>query len=151
MTLPCDTPRTPHTHDNRNMCYHRLYIFSICGHSLYAPTPLLLCKDSAIPPDAPASAACTPRAHPFQSLRIHRLCALCDRRRSALLAEVERDREIKFDQWRWKVAYQNPAAEQEAWKRWGSGCQDVAERFRRRETERSARMEGDVEVAWGER
>lgn len=130
------------------MCYHRLYIFSTCGHSLFLPQPLLLCKSASLssttndPPSSSASSTtCEPRAHPYQSLRIHRLCARCEQRRSLLLAEVENSgSEVKFEPWRWKVAYQNPSAEGEAWKRWGDASVDPEEILRRRE-ERRAKSE----------
>lgn len=41
-------------------------------------------------------------------------------RRENLLTSLESgQQEVRFDTWRWKVAYRNPAIESEAWKHWG--------------------------------
>ena len=53
-----------------------------------------------------------PHAHPFQSFRIYRLCAVCTRRRNALLAKVEEGKEVRFEDWRWRVKYQSPRADE---------------------------------------
>ena len=42
------------------------------------------------------------------------------RRRNALLAKVEEGREVRFEDWRWKVKYQSPRADEGRWKDWGS-------------------------------
>ncbi|KAF2808609.1 uncharacterized protein BDZ99DRAFT_572444 [Mytilinidion resinicola] len=131
------------------MCYHRLYIFTTCGHSCYATYPILPCdavrnaprdptkSSSEItkplpvarpsqPPSSPifsdeplnkgkgkekaqtdVTSCPGPQSHPLQSLRLHRLCAVCTRRRDALLCEVESGHVVRFEDWRWKVKYQS--------------------------------------------
>ncbi|KAF2498828.1 hypothetical protein BU16DRAFT_558871 [Lophium mytilinum] len=129
------------------MCYHRLYIFSTCGHSCYATYPILPCDAVRNAPRRPTNSSSEitkplpvarpsrspaapifqdelldkgkgkettravvtscpgPQSHPLQSVRLHRLCAVCTRRRDALLAEVESGRVVRFEDWRWKVKY----------------------------------------------
>jgi len=72
-----------------------------------------------------------PRAHPFQSFRIYRFCAVCTRRRNALLAKVEEGKEVRFEDWRWKVKYQSPRADEGRWKDWGSVGEVMGWRVRR--------------------
>ncbi|XTI95861.1 hypothetical protein V2W45_1449562 [Cenococcum geophilum] len=74
-----------------------------------------------------------PRAHPFQSFRIYRLCAVRTRRRNALLAKVEEGKEVRFEDWRWKVKYQSPRADEGRWKDWGSVGEVMGWRVRRGE------------------
>jgi len=112
------------------MCYHRLYIFTTCGHSLFHLQPLQPCrKKSSIPPYT----TCAPLAHPYQSLKIHRLCLACTRQRDALIAQIESGQEIRFEDWRWRVAYRSPIADEESWRTWGDdgGAKDMGMRKKR--------------------
>ncbi|OCK97076.1 uncharacterized protein K441DRAFT_606723 [Cenococcum geophilum 1.58] len=123
------------------MGYHYLYIFTTCGHSTFATHPLLPCAASHSQPrrtldikPLPDLNGCHgPRAHPFQSFRIYRLCAVRTRRRNALLAKVEEGKEVRFEDWRWKVKYQSPRADEGRWKDWGSVGEVMGWRVRRGE------------------
>ena len=103
------------------MCYHKLYIFTTCGHSIYSSVPLLTCRHASIAPTSLYSIECKMQAHPFQSLKIESLCFTCQRRRSVLLEQLENQQLIRFDDWQWKVSYAVPdvgiAEQQEARKR----------------------------------
>lgn len=92
------------------MCYHKLYIFTTCGHSTYCPKPLLTCRHASIGPLSTYSEECELRAHPFQSLKIESLCSTCQRDRNTLLGRLESDQIVRFDEWRWKVSYSAAAA-----------------------------------------
>ncbi|GME54478.1 hypothetical protein GTA08_BOTSDO02360 [Neofusicoccum parvum] len=102
------------------MCYHKLYIFATCGHSFWQPLPLEQCGDASMSPSAGFSSACQPRSHPFQTRKIYELCLRCRQRRDGLLAEAEkRGGEVRFEEWKWRMKYQSPQAEENAWKTWG--------------------------------
>ena len=64
---------------------------------------------------------CTPKAHPFQTLRVEGNCAGCEREREERLrrvfgGEVREESEegngmvekVRFDEWKWKVKYAAP-------------------------------------------
>ena len=91
------------------MCYHRLYIYTICGHphwgSIQAPCALL-----ALPPpsaiDLNPQLGCPNRQnHPFQTLRFHSLCPACVKQRDRNILALERDGVGPKDRigqaWRW--------------------------------------------------
>ncbi|KAL1636127.1 hypothetical protein SLS58_009976 [Diplodia intermedia] len=108
------------------MCYHRFYIFTTCGHSFWQPGPLARCRDASFPDNSAAAAffstTCEPRSHPFQTRKLYTLCWHCGRRRDALLAQAELGREeVRFEEWKWRMKYQSPQADENAWRTWGSG------------------------------
>lgn len=92
------------------MCYHKLYIFTTCGHSFFGTKPLVMCRHASIAPMATYSRACELQAHPFQSLKFDNLCRECQRRRSILLDRLECHQIVRFDEWQWKVSYSAPHA-----------------------------------------
>ncbi|KAK4995438.1 hypothetical protein LTR66_004737 [Elasticomyces elasticus] len=100
------------------MCYHRLYIYDTCGHSFFSNIPLSVCRHASISPFASFSKTCDIRAHPFQSVKLEKLCAQCQRQRDMLLTAVEQDQIVRFEEWRWKVSYRSPAAAQNGWLSW---------------------------------
>jgi len=162
-TLPKQSPQ--HLHQNidvpvapiycNTMCYHALYIFTTCGHSLFTPPPLLPCSLATLPSNSTPSSTtsiptCHPRAHPYRSKKLDRLCAACHRRRTLYLQQVEEGNaeEVKVPDWKWRVAYRSPAAEAESWRSWGeaggiggSGWERDEVRRRREEREENARRE----------
>ena len=93
------------------MCYHKLYIFTTCGHSTYSSRPLRLCRHASIAPVSTYSHTCKLRAHPFQSLRIEALCTNCQTERDSLLTVLESHSIVRFEESRWKVSYEAPAKE----------------------------------------
>lgn len=49
------------------------------------------------------------------------LCLLCTLRRENLLTNLESGQQgVRFEAWKWKVAYCNPATESEGWRQWGN-------------------------------
>lgn len=156
------------------MCWHKLYIFTLCGHSVVAasptryglcqaesperikyesdypsatvPTPRISLSNESTPSPTVDSLTQTentsdkgqgkidisdteprkiqenecagPRTHPYHTVRIHRLCAMCTRRRDILLASAETTSSIRFDEWKWKVKYQSPRVEDAVRKDW---------------------------------
>ncbi|KAJ4345587.1 uncharacterized protein N0V89_011720 [Didymosphaeria variabile] len=60
--------------------------------------------------------------HPFQTLSIHTSCALCLRRRAALLQQLgEETSTVRFEDWRWKVKYLSPTPEEARYSaEWGN-------------------------------
>lgn len=92
------------------MCYHKLYIYTTCGHSSFSPHPLLLCQHASIAPSSTYSTSCALLAHPFQSLKLEHLCPSCQQRRDKLLEKLDNSQTVRFDEWRWKVSYSAPAA-----------------------------------------
>ncbi|KAF2187823.1 hypothetical protein K469DRAFT_704782 [Zopfia rhizophila CBS 207.26] len=71
-------------------------------------------------PDSVHETSCTgPQAHPFQTFKIHRMCAVCTRNRDFLLAQAENRNEVKFEEWRWKVRYLSLVPEEVGWSEWG--------------------------------
>lgn len=123
------------------MCVHKFYIFLNCGHSFFAPNPLIPCPDAEFTPlhpsehyrlssklpvltHEPFSTNCTPEAHPYRTVRIYNgLCLHCEVRREHLLARAEQDigNAVRFDESKWRVQYVNEKAgkKEEAWKAWG--------------------------------
>ncbi|KAJ4296239.1 hypothetical protein N0V90_006284 [Kalmusia sp. IMI 367209] len=61
----------------------------------------------------PEAAACEIfLTHPFQTLNIDSSCAVCQRQRAALLADLEtQTARVRFEDWRWKVKYSSPTPE----------------------------------------
>ncbi|KAL1302527.1 hypothetical protein AAFC00_002913 [Neodothiora populina] len=90
------------------MCYHKLYIFTTCGHSFYSAKPLVMCRHASIDPTSSYSRTCETESHPFQTLNIERLCTGCERQRSELLERLESRPMVRFDEWQWKVSYGLP-------------------------------------------
>ncbi|KAF1812364.1 hypothetical protein P152DRAFT_487988 [Eremomyces bilateralis CBS 781.70] len=62
---------------------------------------------------------CEPRTHPFRANKIERLCLSCAREKNERLKEVVTEQEVRFEDWKWRVAYRSPRAEEKAWERWG--------------------------------
>lgn len=91
------------------MCYHKLYIFTTCGHSCYGPIPLQPCRHATIAPMSSSSESCKIQTHPYQSLKIESLCGTCQRQRSILLERLEGQEVIRFEEWQWKVSYSVPS------------------------------------------
>ncbi|KAF1989714.1 hypothetical protein K402DRAFT_390682 [Aulographum hederae CBS 113979] len=146
------------------MCYHRLYIFTTCGHSIFISPPLLPCptyhayaspsthgNHDLFPPN------CKPTAHPFKSLRLERLCFTCSQRRALLLeAAEENSTEVRIEETKWKVAYRSPAAEEESWRHWGDeemgmgqGTRAMGEWKMKRDKKRGDRNSGLLRVGFG--
>lgn len=116
----------------RRMCYHHLYIFTTCGHSVKSYDPILPCaaykaSHQAYPASRPSSARRTAattdndgrggcnviKFKPYRSHRLHRLCLSCSMRREDLLSDIDSATEVvRIDESKWRVAYRNPAAEQ---------------------------------------
>ena len=92
------------------MCYHKLYIFTTCGHSCMGKQPLIMCRHASISPISTYSSACELKTHPFQCKKIESLCWSCQRRRSELLGKLEEQQVVRFDEWQWKVSYSAPQA-----------------------------------------
>ena len=87
------------------MCCHSLYIYLTCGHSTFAPRPLIMCLHASIPPDGSHSTICEIVAHPYRSWRLEQLCPPCQERRQALLDRIDLGQKIEYDEWKWKVSY----------------------------------------------
>lgn len=103
------------------MCYHKFYIFATCGHSFWQPgPPLVPCRRAAS--SSSSAGGCQPQSHPYQTRKIYELCWACRRRRDARLVEAEkRVGAVRFEEWKWRMKYQAPRAEENAWKTWGDG------------------------------
>ncbi|EMC93421.1 hypothetical protein BAUCODRAFT_76313 [Baudoinia panamericana UAMH 10762] len=99
------------------MCCHRLFVYSVCGHSAFSITPLILCQDAAIAPDAEHSSRCELVAHPYRSLKLDMLCPSCQQRRDAILGRVEQCQVVTYDEYKWKVSYAMPAHGKDFWTR----------------------------------
>ena len=99
------------------MCCHRFYVFVTCGHSLFAPNPVVQCAEASIEPGDAYSTTCEIMTHPFQSWKIDSLCPECEERRTVMLTHIEERQKIKFDEWRWKVSYGMPAHGKDFWGR----------------------------------
>ena len=97
------------------MCCHRFWVYMTCGHSVFAPTPTVLCQEAAIPPRGSFSTSCALKSHPFQSWKVDSLCPDCDKRRGELLTRIEARQKIHYDEWRWKVSYGMPAHGKDIW------------------------------------
>lgn len=97
-----------HYSQSRRMCYHKLYIFTTCGHSFFGPMPLMTCRHASISPDSSYSSTCEIKAHPYQSLKLERLCVRCQRQRSVLLERLEGQQIVRVDEQQWKVSYSVP-------------------------------------------
>ncbi|KAK0256447.1 hypothetical protein LTR91_022775 [Friedmanniomyces endolithicus] len=97
------------------MCCHRLFIYTTCGHSTFAPEPLVLCRHAAIPPDSDHSTMCKIIAHPYKSLRLEQLCPPCQRRRDSMLGRIEQCQHVEFDEYKWKVSYAMPMHGKDYW------------------------------------
>lgn len=91
------------------MCCHKLYIYTVCGHSALSDKPLMECRHASIGPGGTFSSTCDLVAHPYQSWRLEKLCPPCQQRRDALVGRFEEAQVVKFDEWKWKVSYGMPA------------------------------------------
>ncbi|KAF9633624.1 hypothetical protein BFW01_g4518 [Lasiodiplodia theobromae] len=101
------------------MCYHKFFIFATCGHSFWQPAPLVQCRDASFSASSAFSSTCRPRSHPFQTRKVYALCWECRRQRDALLSEAEhRGEEVRFEEWKWRMKYQSPQAEESSWGKW---------------------------------
>ncbi|KAK5187822.1 hypothetical protein LTR16_009499, partial [Cryomyces antarcticus] len=74
---------------------------------------------ASISPTSLYSEACQIKSHPFQSYKLEKLCASCQGIRDALLDQIDSDQTVRFDEWKWKVAYSSPNADQNDWEKWG--------------------------------
>jgi hypothetical protein len=92
------------------MCYHKLYIFTTCGHSCMSKRPLIMCRHASISPLPTHSSGCELKTHPYQCNKIESLCWTCENRRSELLGQLEQQQVVRFDEWQWKVSYSAPQA-----------------------------------------
>lgn len=99
------------------MCCHRLYVYTVCGHSVLSEKPLIECRHASIEPDEYHSTDCEIIAHPYQSWKIETLCQPCQLQRDALMSRIEATQTVKFDEWRWKVSYGMPAHGKDFWGR----------------------------------
>lgn len=97
------------------MCCHRLYMYSVCGHSALSPAPLIECRHASIPPGQSHSTSCELIAHPYQSWKLWQLCPPCQQRRDELMGVFEESQVVKFDEWRWKVSYGMPTHGKDYW------------------------------------
>jgi hypothetical protein len=100
-----------------NMCCHRLYVYTVCGHSVLSSKPLIECRHASIEPDGYQSTDCEIIAHPYQSWKIETLCPPCQQQRDTLMSRIEAVQTVKFDEWRWKVSYGMPAHGKDFWGR----------------------------------
>jgi hypothetical protein len=86
------------------MCYHKLYLFSHCGHSYHGkkvgtpctntyislpntattPAPLSPFAQWPLSPNSPTP--CAKQSHPYHTLKIHSLCLRCAKSRLSRLA-----------------------------------------------------------------
>lgn len=112
------------------MCYHKYYIFTACGHGFFAPKILLHCPEhrqrlhphtepltsplrtSVLPSprrrqSSDTSQTCPPRAHPYQTIRLHdTICLHCATKRYTRLQQAEENLEVvKFEERKWRVSY----------------------------------------------
>jgi hypothetical protein len=115
------------------MCIHQFFIFSQCGHSFFAPAPLVSCRTAAVGKrhrpgismqesksrrrrpeiDAvpPGSEACIPTAHPYRTILIHSsLCLHCEIERAQALQAAEKILNVvTFVEGKWRVRYTAPS------------------------------------------
>lgn len=98
------------TESEEAMCYHKLYIFTTCGHSCMSTRPLIMCRHASISPVSTYSSGCELKTHPYQCNKIESLCWTCQRRRSELLGRLEQQQVVRYDEWQWKVSYSAPQA-----------------------------------------
>lgn len=99
------------------MCCHRLYIYTVCGHSNLSPKPIIECRHALIEPGQHRSTDCKLITHPYQSWKIEKLCPPCQDQREALMSQIEAVQEVRFDAWKWKVSYSLPAHGKDFWSR----------------------------------
>lgn len=74
------------------MCYHKLYIFSVCGHPKWGPR-VTACNSLSLPQPTDShpgpQIACPMRLHhPFLALKLHSLCLECQRERDRSLTAL---------------------------------------------------------------
>jgi len=91
------------------MCWHKLYIFTTCGHSTYSSQPLIICRDASIGPSSTYSESCNLRAHPFHTIKIEQNCFACRKQRDRLMERLDNAQVVRFDECRWKVSYDTPS------------------------------------------
>jgi hypothetical protein len=116
------------------MCTHPLFIYTICGHSFFCPHPLTICHHASIPPTSTHSTHCVIVAHPFRSWKLHSLCSNCTSTRQSMLGQIEQRQALKFDERKWRVAYQLPEnGGKDYWTRKMEEKREEEERVKRRE------------------
>jgi len=91
------------------MCWHKLYIFTTCGHSTYSSQPLIVCGHASIGPTSTFSESCSLRAHPFQTVKIEQNCPACRKQRDRLIERLDTTQIVRFDECQWKVSYDSPS------------------------------------------
>lgn len=99
------------------MCVHRLYIYSVCGHSIFSQKPEVECLNASVPPGGFFSTTCDLISHPYQSWRIATLCPTCEDTRRRLVKRIENVQAISFDEAKWKVSYGLPKSGPDYWGR----------------------------------
>lgn len=130
------------------MCYHKLYIFTTCGHFLYGATPLQMCRHASIAPTSSYSGTCKLQSHPFHTLKIESLCEQCQIQRQVRLEVLEGRQIIRFEDWQWKVSYTVPEEGlTEPGERLASKKDVERERERQRKREKEREREKDIEMA----
>lgn len=112
------------------MCFHHLYIFTACGHSIYSVKAVHECQVRSLRQDQKRNSylslssglsECKPQRHPFVSTKIDRLCATCFSERRCRMDLVNSGSHVpRFEAWRWKVKYASPTAQESAWMHWGA-------------------------------
>jgi hypothetical protein len=148
------------------MCIHKYYIFLNCGHSFFAPGPLVTCKKATflpLPPSqhyrlsrkssvsthTPFSSTCMPEAHPYRTIRItYGLCLDCEVRRKYLLAQAEQDfvSVVRFDESKWRVQYRSPNGrkgkfrESQDWQQWGEEDMSIETQMKLRQRAQGGRV-----------
>lgn len=126
------------------MCCHRLYVYTVCGHSVLSDKPLIECLHASIEPGGHYSTTCELTAHPYQSWKIEALCPPCHHQREALMSRIEAAQTVKFDEWRWKVSYGMPAHGKDFW-----GRRAEEREVREKQQEKEAREEGRRSKTFG--
>ncbi|TKA69123.1 hypothetical protein B0A49_08730 [Cryomyces minteri] len=106
---------------------------------------------ASISPTSLYSEACQIKSHPFQSYKLEKLCASCQGVRDALLNQIDSDQTVRFDEWRWKVAYSSPNADQTDWEKWGEQVggrkkKTASGRWSWRRSKRKSKMQSGVPV-----
>jgi hypothetical protein len=97
------------------MCVHRLYIYTVCGHTIFSSKPIVMCLNASIPPDGCFSTTCDLISHPFQSWQLNSLCPSCEYTRTRLLARIDAAQAITYNEVKWKVSYGMPSHGLDFW------------------------------------
>ncbi|KAK6439817.1 hypothetical protein LTR95_003957 [Oleoguttula sp. CCFEE 5521] len=115
------------------MCCHKLYIYTVCGHSHFSQHPTIECRHASISPSSSSSDTCGSVAHPYQSWKLESLCPACERRRTNLMAELEQQQTVRYDEWKWKVSYGMPSHGKDYWGRKADEREEEAKSLREKE------------------